>query len=589
MMVRIHHPEPSVPSFSRAPGVAPRNRLPGGFLFPGAGSPEVAGSDRRGRGWRIPSRIGSSVPLVVAVDVGTSSCRALLYRGGAARPLRHVRSAYAGGDARGAPGDACGVDVYLGAVRTVLDGIEADLEAHGRRADAVALSVFWHSVYVAVPGGASSALYLWNAADVRFARSAARLRSRVDPERVRLAVGAPVHPSFPAGKALALLEAFPDGAHPWLQGLEAALALELFGTREIHVSMASATGLYDLGRQRWDPEVLEALGIAATQLPAVLDGPEDVRALGPAAGGRWPRLAGARWHLPRGDGALSHLGLGATGPERWALTVGTSAALRSMGPVAPPNTAPAVAGRGAVLPPDFPRALFQYRLDDRRAVTGGALSAGGNLLAWVRAHWPSAGEHATVPEGEPGDREVEGEMEGPLVLPHLWGERSPDWPDRAWGGVLALRDTTPGAEVERAAMRSIAAVLGAVSDALGAWERGEGGTGPEVIRAGGRAVTASSALRQMIADATGAPVECPEGADEASARGALALALEGLGVPMPAIRIRTRCEPDPDAQDAYRRLWERIRSLGGEGRGDGSRPGSDGGRPLPRPRPGEGG
>lgn len=496
------------------------------------------------------------MPLVVAIDVGTSSARALLYSGASARPLRHVRAGYGGAATGGSAGHASDVDAYLAAVRVVLDGIERHLEVTGRRADAAALSVFWHSAYLSSPEGPASPLCLWNAADRRFAVSAAQLRSRVHADSVRLAVGAPIHPSFPSGKAMALLGGVPDPARVGLQGLETALAQEFFGTREIHLSMASATGLYDQVGHRWHPEILGALGLRAAQLPEVVNGPDDVRALSVSARARWPRLAGAQWHLPRGDGALSHLGLGATGPRHWALTVGTSTALRTM--TAWPDTSFGPAASATILPPGFPRALFRYRLDDRTAITGGALSAGGNLLAWVREHWTirtarggTRADSNAPALPDPGD---------PLVIPHLWGERSPDWPDRAWGGVLGLQDGTSPGDVERAAMQAIAATLGTVAEALGGCRDLGLAARPMSIRAGGRAVTASMGLRQMIADATGLPVECPEGADEASARGAMALALGGLGVSLPAPRIVTRRDPDPAARPAYQELWERIRT-----------------------------
>lgn len=518
-------------------------------------------------------------PLVVAIDVGTSSARALLYAGHASRPLRHVRSTY-----RPSPdgSNVQTVDLYLEAVFHALDRLEAFLSAHGHRVDAVAISLFWHSVYVSGPAAHASPLarplYLWNAADGRFASSAARLRGRLDADRVRQETGAPVHPSFPAGKALALLEPYPDRRKVTLQGLEAALAIALFGVCEVSVSMASATGLFDPVRSVWHPDVLDALDLRADQLPAVADAPDDVRYLRPQAARRWPHLAGARWHLPRGDGALSHLGLGASGGERWALTVGTSAALRCMDPWPSPSAAPRAregqAGRAdpadradsAVLPRPLPRALFCYRLDGSTAVTGGALSAGGNLLTWVRRGLgPKAGGEAGTGRYSTLDAEercAPPVLDGwaPIVVPHLWGERSPDWPDRAWGGVVGLTADTSEAWVERAAMHAIAASLGQVKDALRALLESEGKPQACVIRAGGRAITSSPDLQQMVADSTGLPVECPLGADEASARGAAALALQGLGYregapPGPEGATLRRTLPVAGRSEAYEALW----------------------------------
>lgn len=493
-------------------------------------------------------------PWIVALDVGSSSTRALVYTGVGGRPVRRARVSYPAD----ASDEALAVDVYLRAVETALDGVEAFLASRERRADAVAVSVFWHSVYVTTGGCARTPLLRWDTRHPAFAAAARELRRRVDAERVRQAVGAPVHPSFPAGKALALLAPF-RGAHGlMLEGLEAALARTLFGTREISVSMASATGLYDNLRLTWHAEVLEALGLSAAHLPVVVPSGEDVRRLGQDGAHRWPHLADAVWHLPRGDGALSNVGLGAFGEHVWGLTAGTSAALRRMD-AWPASGMPAVhaAPRAELLP----TALFRYRFDETTFVVGGALSAAGNLLAWVRRRFPASRSGGRPAEGrEPDASEAAGDWRDATVrvVPHLWGERSPDWPDAAWGGVVGLAADTPGEHVERAAMASVAAGLGVIAQALRTEAAGCDRQEATVIHAGGRTITSSPLLRQMIADAVGLPVVCPAGSEESSARGAWVLAAQTLGLSAPPPHGGVRSQPRPGADTAYLELWEEL-------------------------------
>jgi len=108
-------------------------------------------------------------------------------------------------------------------------------------------------------------------------------------------------------------------------------------------SLASGSGLLDLGARAWDGELLDVLGLDAGRLPELADVPVWI------------------------DGACANLGTGCLG-SRAALSVGTSAALRILYETDRPRPRPG---------------LFLYLLDGRRVVEGGALSDGGNLRVWL--------------------------------------------------------------------------------------------------------------------------------------------------------------------------------------------------------------
>ena len=84
---------------------------------------------------------------------------------------------------------------------------------------------------------------------------------------------------------------------------------------------------------------------------------------------RWPGLVGVPVHPPTGDGAASNVGTGGYDAGVAAVTVGTSAAVRVVHPIEDA--------------PELPWELWRYRVDDKRAVTGMAFSAAGNLHAWL--------------------------------------------------------------------------------------------------------------------------------------------------------------------------------------------------------------
>jgi gluconokinase len=215
---------------------------------------------------------------IVALDVGSSSVRAVAYDGnGIAEPGgAHIQTT------------AVDADELVDACRAVL--------AQVGDGDAVALSCFWHSL---LPLDAHdrplSQVLTW--------RDVTGEPPAVDPEAYHRRTGCFLHPSFWPAK-LGRLEAaryvsFPD-----------YLLLRLTGELCTSVSMASGTGLFDPNRLAWDEETLGTVGVGVSALPPVSD---------EAVAGVWPAL---------GDGACSNVGSGCVARERAAVTIGTSAAAR---------------------------------------------------------------------------------------------------------------------------------------------------------------------------------------------------------------------------------------------------------------------
>jgi gluconokinase len=446
---------------------------------------------------------------VLALDVGTSSVRASVYDhrgepipGAACRVAYQVRYLSDGGveiDAQ----------TLLDAADRALDGCAT---AWHRSVAAVGISCFWHSL-LAVDG-----------------------------------TGRPVTPvlmwpdtSYPLAKLAWVRRRRPDwwaAADRWLSFAD-LLAYRVTGELVSSVSMASGSGLYDQVAGRWDGEVLEALGLRPRALPEVVDLDEASLRFGDA---RWPGLRGVPVLPPVGDGACNNLGGGCVGPERLALMIGTSAAVRVL---------------WAGGPWRVPESLWQYRLDRRRGLVGGALSNGGNLQAWLRDTL-SLG----ALDGEALDAALDAlppDAHGLTVLPLLAGERSPGWAAQAFGAVVGLRESTTALDLLRAGMEAVAVRVAAVVHDV------EAVTGPVArLVATGGALWRSRAWVRMVADAVGRDLERSL-EPEASSRGAALLALERLGlvadatgVPAPPGELVPH---DPSRREAYARAWDRQRRL----------------------------
>ena len=199
-------------------------------------------------------------PLVLALDVGTSSVRALVFDG-RARPLAHTETQIEYAPRIAADGTAeVPYDRLEGMVRTAID---RTLRAAGRRTEiaAVGVSTFWHGLIgVDEHGHPTTPVLLWS--DTRSWRQAERLRAALDAEAVRTRTGCPIHPSYWPAKLAWLREAHPErwsATRRWLSFAD-LLYRRLLGELGTSASLASGTGLRRLDGG-WDAELLDRLGV----------------------------------------------------------------------------------------------------------------------------------------------------------------------------------------------------------------------------------------------------------------------------------------------------------------------------------------
>ncbi|HET7875544.1 MAG TPA: gluconokinase, partial [Methylomirabilota bacterium] len=431
-------------------------------------------------------------------------------------------------------------DALLEAVARAVDNCLAGCGRRARDIGAAGASVFWHSLLGLDPGGAPlTPVLTW--ADTRSAGAAAELRERLDPGQVHARTGAPLHSTFFPAKLGWLCRSQPDlfgRAARWC-GFAEYLLERLTGAWRASVSMASGTGLMDQAAAAWDRPLLDALGLDPGRLPPIDDAPAP--GLAEPFQSRWPALAHVPWYPAWGDGACSNIGSECTGPERVALNLGTSSALRL---VSPDGDRP---GFGP------PPGLWRYRVDARRSLVGGATSEGGNVVAWCR------GVLRLPPDAEAVERAVAAvgaDSHGLTALPFLAGERSPGWRADARGAVVGLSLGTTPAAVLRAMMEAVAYRLALIHERLAPLADPR----HRVIASGG-ALHASPAWAEIVADVLGAPLElCPE--PEASARGAALLALERLGAAAPPpLPPGPTVTPDPRRHALYRAALNRQRGL----------------------------
>lgn len=442
-------------------------------------------------------------PLILALDIGTSSVRAAL-SDAEANPIPRAsvkidRTLAATADG----GSEIDADEAL---RQVIAAIDAVLEKTTKikgEIEYVASCSFWHSlVGIDASGKPTTKVFGW--ADTRGRKHTDILRKTFDEKETHNRTGAMFHSSFWPAKLLWLRKDFPDvfaKTDKWLSFSD-YVALKLFGEAATSVSMASGTGIFDIRKCDWDAKLLKFLKTTRANLPSIVANDADTFSLNKKYAKRWLRLANAKWFLPVADGATDNIGAGCVTRSQAALMVGTSGAMR-------------VAYAGDP-PAQIPDGLWCYRIDRQRVILGGALSDGGGLYHWLKQNLllpKDADEQIAM--RKPGSH-------GLAFLPFLAGERSTGYHETATGSILGLTSATESVDILHAALESVAYRFAEIFERINSVVKVN-----EVVASGG-ALRESSVWTQIIADVLGRDLVI-NNVSESSSRGAVLLALESIG------------------------------------------------------------
>lgn len=483
---------------------------------------------------------GKQEGAILALDVGTSSCRASLYDQ-QARVLTD-RFAHVTYSPTITPDGGAELDPNW-LFEQVCSAISDVLGSSSPPILAVATDTFWHSLLgVDGHGNPVTPIYLW--LDARSRADAARLRVMLDERAVHARVGCVLHWSYWPAKLTWLRRTQPDlfkQVTRWISFGE--LILQRFtGRTGVSVSMASGTGLLNVHSRDWDAEMLDVVGLDRGQLGEIVGLSETAKTLAGATSGLERKLTGVPWLPALGDGACSNVGAGCTTRDHFAVMIGTSAAERVVW--SPP---------GAF---EVPWGTWCYRVDERRTVIGGALNDGGSLLQWLHNALRLPG----IRSAETALAAMEPDSHGLTVLPFWAGERSTGWADDARGAIVGLRLHTQPIEILRACLEAVALRFGDLDRILLSAMPSE----KAVVGTGG-ALLHSPVWMQILADVIGRPLLASSQA-EASSRGASLLALEVLGLlnrPVEKLRPagRRRFAPNPAHTEIYRAAAERQRRL----------------------------
>lgn len=484
-------------------------------------------------------------PLVMAIDVGSSSVRTLLYdaRGSqisaSEHQLPHTLATTHDGGSTADP------DHLVSLTCNCIDMTLAHAGARGAEIRAVGLTTFWHSLLgLDANRQPTTPVLMW--ADKRSGQDAQALAETLDARRIHTETGCRLHSSYWPAKLRWIQRTAPEAYARTRTWVSFADFLSWTINREMmtSISMASGTGMLDSSGARWHPDMLDLLGLQSTDLPLLTDRDLALPAPVEPYRARWPQLADAAWFPAIGDGATANVGAGCVGGDRIALTLGTSGAMRAI-----------IRDDVDHTPMERPLSpkLWQYRLDRQHRVAGGALSNGGNAIAWLSrlTGVVDINALAMIATG------IAPDSHGLTLLPFLAGERSPSWNDDLTGLIAGLRLDTSAADIFRAMLESTAYRFDSIYEDLKDLVEPD-----HVICANGGAILGSPLWMQVIADVLDHPIEALAEDAEASARGAAICALQSIraidSLLAPVTRVVDRSYPVAGSHDIYRAARQRL-------------------------------
>ncbi len=463
----------------------------------------------------------ASAPLLLALDQGTTSTRAILFDA-TGTPLRkarrELRQIYpADGWVEHDP-----EEIWQASVTVLREAAGGDLPAAIGIANQRETTLLWDRAN----GACLHNAIVWQ--DRRTAAACERLRADGLEAIVAERSGLVIDPYFSATKLAWLLDELPgarERSDLAFGTVDSFLAWRLTGGR-VHATdatNASRTSLFDIRKRAWSPELLELFRVPESVLPEVR-GNADGFGMTDILGTPVP-IAGMA-----GDQQAATLGQGCLEAGDIKSTYGTGCFLLAHTGERP------VASRHRLLTTVALQlgGWTTYALE-------GAVFVAGAAVQWLR---DGLGIIADAAETEALARQA-GES-GVVMVPAFVGLGAPWWDPEARGALFGLtRDTGP-AELARAAIEAAAHQTADLLDAAAA-----DGLAPALLRIDG-AMSANDWFAGRLADIAGLAVERPA-VTETTAWGAAVLAGLGAGVfsgpgeaaRAPGRRFEPRGDPAP--------------------------------------------
>lgn len=308
---------------------------------------------------------------------------------------------------------------------------------------------------------------------------------------------------------------------------------KLTGRRVATECIASGTGILNIRTKKYEPALIEELGITEEILPEVITYEKTFPLLKEAAD-----YLGIRKGIPvipsNSDGGLNQIGVGALKKGVMTFSVGTSGAMRLT------TDTPII--------PERP-SLWCY-LSPKSWLSGAATSGACNCIDWFKSELAGSASYTNL------ETKFEDTENFPTFLPFTFGERCPGWNDDRRGGFENMASSHSVQELYRSVQEGVLFNLYQCYEMLISIN----GV-PERIKLSG-GILNSPLWTQMCADIFEEKLEVDREA-QSSLMGGVVLAMELLGIigsveaySVKPVRI---IEPNPKQSFIYKKRYEQYK------------------------------
>jgi glycerol kinase len=485
---------------------------------------------------------------VLAIDQGTTSSRAIVFRGdisiAASAQQEFPQHFPASGWVEHEP-----EDIWTSTIMVCREALEkAGLGPKDIAAIGITNQRETTVVWDRATGKAVHRAIVWQ--DRRTADICAKLKGEGHEPTISAKTGLIIDPYFSGTKVAWILDHVPGARERAMRGellfgtVDCYLLWRLTGGRAhaTDATNASRTMLFNIHSGEWDDELLKILRVPRSMLPEVKDSSADF-------GDSEPELLGGSIMISgiAGDQQAATIGQACFSPGMIKSTYGTGCfALLNTG-------ATPVASKNKLL------TTIAYQLEGQRTYAlEGSIFVAGSAVQWLRDGLKIIKQAAeTGPLADQSDP-----TQSVYLVPAFVGLGAPYWNPRVRGALFGLTRNTGPAELAHAALESVCYQTYDLREAMRAdWP---GQKAANVLRVDG-GMTASDWTMQRLADLLNAPVDRPM-IQETTALGAAYLAGLAAGVyPEPAKfadnwRLEHRFKPAMSAATRERKLkgWARA-------------------------------
>ena len=494
---------------------------------------------------------GGSVSLVLAVDIGTGSCRCALYNQELQRlsnkvveyATQYPRPDWAEQDP----------EVIFASILQAMEETVSKSDQDPKKIIALTLDCSIHTLLgLAKDRSPVTPIITWE--DSRARHLVESWKQQGLGSEIYTLTGCPLHPMYSSAKIAWWREHRPNlfNRIETFVSVKAFVLQRLTGTLLEDRATVSGSGMLNVSKLDWEDTVLALAGISRKQLPPVVEPTFCIESIRSEISSQTGLPVSTPVIIGSSDAAMSSLGSGTINLHQMTVMIGTSGAVRRL-------------VRCPTLDPQ--QRTFCYYIGNQLWFAGGAINNGGIALRWFRDNF---GERAKKEAQKTGAsvykilcdyaQKIPAGAEGLLFLPFLAGERSPHWNSSMRGILFGLSLHHSQAHVIRSLIEGICyrllSVIQPLEDLIG--------KSSEIRVTGG--FTRSPLWLQILSDILGRELMV-SGEPEGSVLGAAAFAYHTLGMIdsfeylLERNPIIQKVHPEASAHEFYQTQFNRYMHL----------------------------